>query len=103
LGTSVAGGTTIDTGSGNDVIQVGNNRQLSDIKSPLHLQSATSASGTDLFLDDFYDSTSKPQVVLDDGSVTGLAPATITWTSGATGDGGITGVYVLGGTGGNVF
>ena len=90
---STAPGTTtlVDTGRGGDVIQVGNNRMLSGINGPLHLQSATSFSGVDLFLDDSNELTSKTQVVLNDGSVTGLAPATISWTSSATGDGGITG------------
>ena len=62
-----------------------------------------SFSGIDLFLDDYLETAPKTQVVLDDGSVTGLAPATISWTSSATGDGGITGVHILGGSGGNIF
>jgi len=102
---STAAGTTtlIDSGRGADVFQIGDNRRLSGINGPLHLQSATSFSGTDLFLDDSNELAPKTQVVLNDGLVTGLAPATISWTSSASGDGGITGVYILGGRGGNVY
>ena len=103
LSTVVGTTTLIDSGRGADVFQIGDNRRLAGINGPLHLQSATSFSGTDLFLDDSNETDPKTQVVLNDGSVTGLAPATISWTSSATGAGGITGVYVNGGRGGNKF
>ena len=101
---TTAGTTTlVDSGIGNDVIQVGKNGLLSGILGALHLRSGTTLSGTDLFLDDSNDSSPKTQVVLDDGFVTGLAPAKISWTPSAAGAGGITGVYVLGGRAGNNF
>jgi len=95
--------TEVDSGRGNDRFQIGDNGKLSSIKGSLHLRSASTLSGVDLFLDDSNELASKTNVVMNDGSVTGLAPATISWTASATGDGGITGVYVLGGRGGNRF
>ena len=58
---------------------------------------------TTLVVDDGGDTTAKT-VAMNDGSMTGIAPATISWTpTGSTSTGGVGLVHVLGGSGGNTF
>src|SRR5207247_2487591 len=60
------------------------------------------AGATDLYVDDDADDTGRT-ATLNDGSITGLAPATISWTPSSSFTGGVTSLHVHGGSGGNTF
>jgi hypothetical protein len=89
------GQDSIDLFSGGSVV----NGTLANINGPVNVKGAGS---TGLILGDMGDSTGRT-VTLADGSITGLAPATISWTPSASGTGGVTLVAVYGGSGGSTY
>jgi hypothetical protein len=62
----------------------------------------TGAGATALTVDDSGDTNAR-SATLSDGAITGLAPATISWTPTSSATGGVTGLTVKGGSGGNTF
>jgi hypothetical protein len=102
---------TIDGGNDVATVNVGSlapalGGTLANIKAPITVENAGTLTGaTRLTLDDSGDAAART-VTLADGSLTGLAPATIQWidsNANGLGEGGVTSVNVLGGPGGNTW
>jgi hypothetical protein len=116
--------TSLSTGTGNDTVNVENTTGTLSVYNPggqdsVYVGSNGSAlggtvqgiggavtvygpGGTNLTVDDSGDTTART-ATLSDGSITGLAPAPIAWTPTSSATGGVTGLYVYGGSGGNTF
>jgi hypothetical protein len=82
-------------GSGGSIL----NGTLAAINGPVNVQGA---GATWLYLGDEGDSTGHT-VTLGNGSITGLAPATISWTPSASAYGGVTYLEVFGSSGGSTY
>jgi hypothetical protein len=110
--------TYLSTGSGNDTVNVyatlsplyvNNPGGLDDVYVGLGsltniygLVDVVGAGATNLFPNDSSDTTGRT-VSLYNGYLTGLAPANIYWTPTSSASGGVIGVHVWGGSGGNTF
>jgi hypothetical protein len=101
---STTGTLTVYNPGGQDQVYVGSNGSalggnVQGIGGPVYVYGP---GGTILSIDDSGDSTGRT-ATLYEGAISGLAPATIHWapTSGTTG--GVTGLNVYGGSGGNTF
>jgi hypothetical protein len=89
----------IDGGGGQDQVNIGNGT-VSNINGPVTV-SDTGGSAS-LLVEDYADTIGRT-VSMEDGSLSGLAPAPISWTPTATGSGGVTSLHILGGSGSNTF
>jgi hypothetical protein len=69
--------TFVDGGRGNDVFVAGNNGSLAGIEGAVQFRGSDVFAGDDLLVEGGSDPTPKTNVVLEDGSITGLAPAPI--------------------------
>jgi autotransporter-associated beta strand protein len=90
-------------GSGLDAVVVGGTgRNTQNINGPVNVTNPTSA--TSLLVDDSNDPVGRT-VTLNDGDVSGLSPADVTWTATPTGTvkGGMANVQLFGGSGNNTF
>jgi hypothetical protein len=102
---ATTGSLAVNGVAGQDVVQLGSSSPsfggtLANLNGSVSVTNAGGA--TVLHVDDSGDSTAKT-ATLKDGSITGLAPATISWTPTATSTGGVTNLDVRGGSGGNTF
>jgi hypothetical protein len=89
----------IDGGGGQDQVNVGNGT-VSGISGPVNV---TDTGGSAyLLVEDYADSTART-VSVSDGSLSGLAPAAISWTPTATGTGGVNYLHILGGQGSDTW
>ena len=89
----------IDGGGGNDQVNIGSN-YTGGINGAVHVTDTGGAAA--VLVDDHLD-TGSNTVTVDDGQLTGLSPAAITWTPTATGSGGVASLHVLGGTGSDTW
>jgi hypothetical protein len=93
---TTTGPLTINGQRGIDTVSVGNGRSLQEIEGNLDV---TNTGGlTSLSLDDSADAIARNHVVLTAYSLSGLAPALISWTPGD-----INNLNISGGSGGNTF
>ncbi len=89
----------IDGGGGHDQINIGNGNTVL-IAAPVNV---TDTGGSASVLVDDYLDTASQTVTVNNGQLTGLSPAAITWTSTATGSGGVTNLHVVAGTGSDTW
>lgn len=89
----------IDGGGGRDQIDIGSGA-AAGINGAIHV--ADTGGAASVLVDDHLDTVGET-VTVNDGSLTGLSPAAITWTATATGSGGVTGLHVLGGQGSDAW
>ncbi len=89
----------IDGGGGHDQINIGNGNTVS-ITSPVFV--TDTGGSASVLVNDLLDSASHT-VTVNNGELTGLSPAAITWTSTATGSGGVTNLHVVAGTGSDTW
>jgi hypothetical protein len=95
---STAGTLAVDNSGGLDNVSVGLGT-LATINGPVDV---SGAGATNLFLDDTNDTVART-VSMYDAAVVGLAPAGINWTPTSSATGGVIGLHVWGGSGGNTF
>jgi hypothetical protein len=88
-------------GAGMDYTTIGNAGNVQGINGPVHV---FGSGATSLIVNDSADTTGRT-VTMNDGSLTGLTPASapIVWTPTATSTGGVTALKVSGGSGTNTF
>ena len=103
-GTSVP--LSVYNAGGEDVVYIGTGSMTSigtgsmtSITAPINLQGE---GDTLLYLDDRADPTAST-IDLYNGSITGIAPAAITWTPKSNSTGGVTNIFVYGGSGDNTY
>ena len=89
----------IDGEGGSDQVTIGNGT-LGSINGQVSV--ADTGGSAHLLVEDFLDTVGRT-VTLGDGSLTGLAGSSITWTPTATGSGGVSYLSVLGGQGSNTW
>jgi hypothetical protein len=116
--------TMLNTGTGNDIVNVegttgalrvfnpggqdrvyvGSNGSAlgGNVQGIVGGVNVSGAGGTSLIVDDRGYTTAR-RATLSDGAITGLAPATISWTPSSTNSGGVYGLIIAGGSGGNTF
>ena len=95
----------VDSSGGNDAVFVGSTGTVADINGPVDVRHSGPGGVSSLFVQDGSDPVAKTNVILNDGSLTGLAPAPITWTPApnASPVGGVGELRVTGGYGGNTY
>jgi hypothetical protein len=86
-------------GGGNNTVIIGNG-SLGAINGPVNVSDTGGAA--QLIVNDLSDPAGHTVSVYD-GSLSGLAPAAISWTPTATGNGGVTGLTIDGGTGSSTY
>jgi hypothetical protein len=93
---STSAGLTLDV-NGQDSINVGNNGNVQGITGGMYIGGSGAAA---LSINDSADTTART-ATLSDGTLTGLAPSAIQWVPTSSATGGVTGLTVYGGSGGN--
>jgi hypothetical protein len=94
----------ISNSGGSDSVYVGSNGSVlnGNVQNILGTVNVQGPGSTSLYVDDSGDSIART-TTLDDGQITGLAPATISWTPTRTSRGGVNFLGVYGGSGGNTW
>jgi hypothetical protein len=96
---STSANLTFDT-NGQDSITVGNNGNVQGITGGMYIWGSGSAS---LSINDSADTTARTVTLSPYDTLTGLAPGVIQWVPTSSATGGVTGLTVDGGSGGNTF
>jgi hypothetical protein len=96
---SSSAGLTLDV-NGQDSINVGNNGNVQGITGGMYIWGSGSAS---LSINDSADTTARTATLSAFDNLTGLAPSAIQWVPTSTATGGVTGLTVDAGSGGNTF
>jgi Ca2+-binding RTX toxin-like protein len=101
---NTTGALYVSNPGGNDTVWIGSNPSafggdVQGINGPVDVYGP---GGTILIVDDSGDSNGRT-ATQSDGALTGLAPATISWTPTSSATGGVIGLNVFGGSGGSTF
>lgn len=99
---ATSGFLAVDGGGDGQAVTIGSGGTLANINGTVEVSNFLSTGYSYLYMDDILDSSAK-QATLSDGSLTGLAPATLLWTPSATLTGGVTDLVVYGGSAANTF
>lgn len=94
----------IDTTGGHYNVSLGFNGIMAGIQALVNVHDSAGTGSAFLNLEDGGDLTSRT-VTVNDGSITGLSPGTIQWTTAPNASvlGGVQGAWITGGSGGNTF
>jgi hypothetical protein len=84
-----------NSGGGSDRVVVTDGGGVQHINAPLTVNNPSGS--TSLEVGDNHDTTPHPNVTMNDGSITGLAPQPIFWTPTSSATGGVTSLWVTGG------
>ncbi len=102
LGTT--GGLDVDGGSSDQSVTLGNNGSVQGLNGFVYVYNEISSGSSGLVIDDSSDTTSRT-ASMTDGYITGLAPAPLYWIDNTAGTytGGVAGLILYGGSGGNTW